>query len=103
LKPGADPATSPLLAPLLPARRPWADWLYNSSHIPHTARWQAPLPTPSETLQYGDQVLNEVRDKVCRGQHDADFPYYAELSLYHELMHIEAWWMMWQAHAIAPR
>jgi ergothioneine biosynthesis protein EgtB len=102
LKPGSDPTQSPLLQPLTPAHRPWADWLYNSSRIPHGARWQAPLPTPRETLDYAQQVLDAVSDKLARGAFDKDFPYYAELSLYHELMHTEAWWMMWQVRALAP-
>jgi iron(II)-dependent oxidoreductase len=102
LKPGTDPDKSPLLEPLLPARRPWADWLYNSSRIPHAARWQAPLPTHQETIGYGDQVLADVDAKLKRGMFDDDFPYFAELCLYHELMHTEAWWMMWQTRALAP-
>src|SRR5262245_51933148 len=60
LRDGADPHASPLLDPLLQARRPWADWLYDSSRIPHAARWQAPLPTPRETANYGEQVLADV-------------------------------------------
>ena len=102
LKSATDPSASPLLEPLLPARRPWADWLYNSSHIPHAARWQAPLPSPRETAAYGEQVLADVIDKLGRGAFEDDFPYYVELALYHELMHTEAWWMNWQALARRP-
>ena len=102
LKPGTDPGASPLLAPLLPARRPWADWLYDSSRIPHEARWQAPLPTPRETAAYGEHVLADVIDKLQSGAFEDDFPYYVELSLYHELMHTEAWWMNWQALCLRP-
>lgn len=102
LKPAADPSASPLLEPLLPARRAWADWLYNSSRIPHAARWQAPLPTPQETSAYAEQVLADVLDKLGSGQFADDFAYYVELSLYHELMHTEAWWMNWQALARRP-
>lgn len=98
LKPGVDPAASPLLEPLAAARRPWADWLYNSSYIPHTARWHAPLPDPQSTIAYGEEVLGAVAAKLRAGAYAEDFPYYVELSLYHELMHIEAWWMMWQEH-----
>ena len=89
LKPGVDPARSPLLEPLHSARRRWADWLYNSSQIPHTARWQAPLPTPGETIDYGQEVLAALEDKLQAGDHDDDFGYYVELSLYHELMHLK--------------
>ena len=102
LKPGTDPAASPLLEPLLPARRPWADWLFNSSRIPHTARWRAPLPTPEETIAYGEQVLADVGNLLSAGTFDDSLRYYAELCLYHELMHIEAWWMMWQHRGLSP-
>ena len=102
LKSAADPSASPLLEPLLAARRPWADWLYDSSRIPHAARWRAPLPTPSETASYGEQVLCEVIGKLERGGCEDDFPYYVELALYHELMHTEAWWMNWQALGRRP-
>ena len=101
-KSGVDPSASPLLEPLLPARRPWVDWLFDSSRIPHAARWHAPLPTPRETATYGEQVLAEVIDKLARGAFEDDFRYYVELCLYHELMHIEAWWMNWQALALRP-
>ena len=39
----------------------WADWRYNSSRIPHSARWQAPLPTPAETRAWGREVLEAVK------------------------------------------
>jgi iron(II)-dependent oxidoreductase len=97
LKPGVDPCASALLSPLLQARRPWADWLYNSSIIPHAARWRAPLPSVAETMEYAEQVLTDVCGKLDSGRYDDEFPYYVELSAYHELMHLEAWWMMWQA------
>lgn len=102
LKPGVDPGTSPLLQPLSPAKRQWADWLYDSSHIPHTVRWRAPLPSATDTIEYGVEVLDAVADKLRAGFYDDDFHYYVELSLYHELMHTEAWWMMWQQHGGAP-
>lgn len=100
-KADSDPAASPLLAPLLPARRPWADWLYDSSRIPHTARWQAPLPSPRETQDYGADVLDTLVAKL-RSDGSGELSYYVELSLYHECMHTEAWWMMWQHHGYAP-
>ena len=101
LKHGIDPDGSPLIEPLLPARRAWADWLYNSSRIPHAARWQAPLPGVRETMMYGEEVLAQIIAKLASGAFEDDFRYYVELCLYHELMHTEAWWMNWQALARA--
>jgi ergothioneine biosynthesis protein EgtB len=96
-----SPHESPLLEPLAAARADWADWLYNSSYIPHTARWQAPLRSPDATRAYGREVLDAVGDRLARDD-DPDLPYYAELSLHHETMHTEAWWMMWQWKAMRP-
>ena len=101
-KPGRAPDESPLTAPLLPSRMDWADWRYNSSRIPHTARWQLPLPTPAETRAWGREVLDAVQTKLAQGDSDAAFPYFCELSLHHENMHIEAWWMMWQGRGLRP-
>ena len=102
LKAGRDLRDSPLTGPLEPARRPWVDWLYDSSRIPHAARWRAPLPSRSETLAYAEEVLEAVAGKISGGAAQPDFLYYVELSLHHETMHTEAWWMMWQARGFRP-
>ncbi|MCC6535277.1 MAG: ergothioneine biosynthesis protein EgtB [Burkholderiales bacterium] len=101
LKSGRSAVESPLLQPLAPSRLRWADWLYDSSRIPHQARWRAPLPAAPETLAYGKEVLDDVLARIAAESSDA-LSYYAELSLYHEQMHIEAWWMMWQQLGYAP-
>ena len=101
LKAGVDWRASPLLAPLREARVRWADWLYDSSRIPHPARWRAPLPPIEETRAYGAEVLAAVTEKLG-GAPSPDDRYYAELALHHERMHIEAWWMMWQQRALVP-
>jgi len=101
-RPGRDPSESPLLEPLAPSVRPWADWRYNSSHIPHAARWSAPLLDRDDVRAYGREVRERVRDRVARGNVVADLPYFAELALTHELMHTEAWWMMWQTRGLTP-
>jgi ergothioneine biosynthesis protein EgtB len=98
---GVDPDASPLLEPLRAARIRWADWLYNSSRIPHPARWRAPLPSVEETRAYGAEVLTAVTAKLA-GDPAPDDLYYAELALQHERMHIEAWWMMWQWRSLPP-
>jgi len=102
VKPGVDPHASPLMEPLAPSRARWADWLYDSSRIPHSARWHAPLLSPAETRAYAADVLAAVTDRIMRSEPSAELAYCAELSLYHEHMHTEAWWMAWQAHGYAP-
>lgn len=101
-KSGRRADESPLTAPLEPSRTEWADWRYNSSRIPHTARWQVPLPTPAETRAWGREVLDAVKAKLAQGDVDPAFAYFCELSLHHENMHIEAWWMMWQQRGLHP-
>lgn len=103
-RPGRPPLASPLLAPLHPARIDWADWLFDSSRIPHAARWQAPLPSVAAIRTYAEAVLDALAERIANGwpEDDPDLPYYVELALYHEAMHREAWWMMWQRRALDP-
>ncbi|MFM9885122.1 MAG: SUMF1/EgtB/PvdO family nonheme iron enzyme [Burkholderiales bacterium] len=101
-KAGMDPGASPLLAPLEPSVRPWTDWLYDSSRIPHKARWQAPVLSVPDVIAYGIEVREKIRTKLAAGLFDDHFSYFLELSLNHELMHTEAWWMMWQWRGLAP-
>jgi len=101
-KPGRAPDESPLTAPLADSRMEWADWRYNSSRIPHAARWQVPLPAPRATRAWGREVLDAVKAKLARGDDDPAFHYFCELCLHHENMHVEAWWMMWQSRGLRP-
>lgn len=101
LKPGVDWRASPLLAPLADSRMRWSDWLFDSARIPHAARWRAPLPPIEETRAYGAEVLAAVGARLASDP-TPEARYFAELALHHERMHIEAWWMMWQARAFAP-
>jgi len=85
-----------------------ADALYDSSAVPHDTRWDLALLTPDAVDAYGAEVAAAVAERLQQHPDDA-IAYYAELSLYHELMHIEAWWMAFQnlgyappAHGIAP-
>jgi ergothioneine biosynthesis protein EgtB len=80
---------------------PGADALYDSSTVPHDTRWDLPLPAPATVDDYAEQVRTAV---ISRLNHDNgnELAYFAELSLYHELMHIEAWWMAFQNLGYAP-
>jgi iron(II)-dependent oxidoreductase len=101
-KPGRTPDESPLTAPLADSRMDWADWRYNSSRIPHAARWQVPLPAPGATRAWGREVLDAVQAKLAGGGDDPALRYFCELCLHHENMHVEAWWMMWQSRGLRP-
>ena len=78
-----------------------ADALYDSSSVPHDTRWDLPLPQPAAVDDYAAQVTEAVAGRLRRGL-DNDLAYFAELSVYHELMHIEAWWMAFQNLGYAP-
>lgn len=72
-----------------------ADGLYDSSAVPHDTRWDLPLLMPAAIDDYAQRVDAAVAARLRNGFDDA-LAYFAELCLYHELMHIEAWWMAFQ-------
>ena len=78
-----------------------ADDLYDSSRVAHDSRWDLPLPSPAEVDDYASRVAQAMAARL-RNALTGELAYFAELSLYHELMHIEAWWMAFQALGYAP-
>ncbi|MGE5320146.1 MAG: selenoneine synthase SenA [Hyphomicrobiaceae bacterium] len=84
-----------------PSLRRGADALYDSSSVPHDVRWDLPLLQPYAVDDYAEEVASAVAARLRSG-FDSDLAYFAELSLYHELMHIEAWWMAFQNLGYAP-
>jgi iron(II)-dependent oxidoreductase len=79
----------------------WADALYDSSTVPHDTRWNLPLPAPAAVDDYADRVTAALASKL-KHHFCNELAYFAELCLYHELMHIEAWWMAFQNLGYAP-
>jgi ergothioneine biosynthesis protein EgtB len=84
-----------------PSLLPGADALYNSSTVPHDTRWDLPLLQPAAVDDYAARVDEAVTARL-RSEFNDGLAYFAELSLYHELMHIEAWWMAFQNLGYAP-
>lgn len=80
---------------------PGADALYDSSAVPHDTRWDLALLLPAALDRYADQVTAAITARLL-GAFNPALAYLAELSLYHELMHIEAWWMAFQYLGYAP-
>jgi ergothioneine biosynthesis protein EgtB len=78
-----------------------ADGLYDSSAVPHDTRWDLPLLEPAAIDDYAQRVDAAVAARLRNGFGDA-LAYFAELCLYHELMHVEAWWMAFQDLGYAP-
>src|SRR5688572_23811457 len=73
-----------------PSVRPDADALYDSSTVPHAARWDLPLPSKAETEGYMTEVADRLVARLRRGPIDAATAYFARLAVFHEDMHGEA-------------
>ncbi len=80
---------------------PGADALYDSSTVPHDTRWALPLLAPAAVDDYAARVTAGITMRLRNAPANA-LAYFAELCLYHELMHIEAWWMAFQNLGLAP-
>ncbi|MGH8751988.1 MAG: selenoneine synthase SenA, partial [Burkholderiales bacterium] len=73
---------------LRPSILPNADALYDSGTVAHDTRWDLPLLNLDQTLAYLDETLQRVLEKL---QH-VDNNYFAQLALFHEDMHGEAFY-----------
>jgi len=84
-------------APLLPQ----ADSLYDSSAVAHDRRWDLPLPSIAETLDYMQAVQDALRARLRA--HGDPVPtrdtYFYLLTIFHEDMHAEAFSYMRQTLA----
>ena len=67
-----------------------ADTLYDSAAVPHRTRWNLPLPRIEATLDYLDQVLACVLERLDREGATATLTYFTQLAAFHEEMHCEA-------------
>ena len=82
--------------------RPNADALYDSSAVPHSLRWDLPLPSRRETLAYAEAVHDRVLEKLARGEPGPALRYFVQLAVFHEDMHGEAFWYTRQTHGYPP-
>ncbi|HEY9098082.1 MAG TPA: selenoneine synthase SenA [Thiobacillus sp.] len=80
---------------LAPSLLAGADALYDSSTVPHDTRWDLPLLKPAAVEDYAAQVTAAISARLRR-EFNPTLAYFAELSLVHELMHIEAWRIAFQ-------
>lgn len=91
----ADPTAT--LAPARQAARGLdADALYDSSTVPHDARWSLPLPDLAATRADLQASLDETLALLARAPDTDDGLYAFRLALFHEDMHGEAWCYMAQ-------
>ncbi|HWP45153.1 MAG TPA: selenoneine synthase SenA [Blastocatellia bacterium] len=75
---------------------PHGDKLYDSARVAHDTRWDLPLLSREETLDYMQRVLDRVIEKnrqeesIHRTAGGYDAAYFLRLALFHEDMHAEA-------------
>src|SRR5438876_6825763 len=71
-----------------------SDSLYDSGRVAHETRWDLPLPSKTETMNYMQGVLGQVIDLYSQkknvGELSDDDAYFLSLVLFHEDMHAEA-------------
>lgn len=87
---------------LAPSRVKHADTLYDSSRVAHDTRWDLPLLRREALADFGAGVFEDMEDRLVAALPDDPIFYFAELALYHERMHLEAWWMMAQYLGYRP-
>lgn len=95
----ADPA-APLAPPRQAARGVDADALYDSSAVPHDARWSLPLPDQGATRADLHASLEDTLSLLARADASDDALYFFRLALFHEDMHAEAWVVLAQSLGI---
>src|SRR5215470_9646294 len=71
-----------------------ADRMYDSARIAHDTRWDLPLPSKAETIEYMQRILDRVLEQTSAGtapeENGYDDAYFLQLALFHEDMHAEA-------------
>ena len=81
-----------------------ADPLYDSATVGHSTRWDLPLPNIDLTQKYLDQVTERVLERLDRDPDNHVLRYFAELAVFHEDMHGEAFFYTRQTHGYSrPR
>jgi len=73
-----------------------ADQYYDSARVHHDTRWTLSLPSNNATMAYGDTVLARTRELLLRASLDERHAYFAQLALFHQDMHNEAFCYTWQ-------
>ncbi len=85
----------------LPSVLAQADNWYNSSTVPHEARWHLPLLEPEACKDYLAKTLNQTLALLAQAGDSDDVLYFYRLVMFHEAMHLEAAVYMAQALGVA--
>ena len=79
-----------------PSMLPHADRWYDSARVAHDTRWSLDLPDAQATRAYADAVLQRTLSLLERDALTDARAYFAQLALFHQDMHNEAFCYMWQ-------
>ena len=74
----------------LPSLLAETDSWYNSSTVPHDARWHLPLLAPAACKAYLAKTLQQTLDLLVQAGDSDDALYFYRLVWFHEAMHLEA-------------
>lgn len=77
------------------------DELYDSMQVAHDTRWDLPLLSWKETLDYMRRVLDRTVGKVRERASDPEVDYFVRLATFHEDMHDEAFTYTRQTHGLS--
>jgi iron(II)-dependent oxidoreductase len=77
-----------------------ADTFYNSMEVAHDTRWDLPLLTREDTLEYMQRVLDGVLHKLDAEGPTSGNDYFIRLSTFHEDMHGEAFTYTRHTHGL---
>ena len=85
----------------VPSLLPDADRWYDSARVAHDTRWNLDLPDVQATMAYSDTVLARTLALLRDSPLDDERAYFAQLALFHQDMHNEAFCYMWQTLGFA--
>lgn len=85
-----------------PSIHPHADEFWDSAAVSHHARWELPLPSREETLDYMRAVLDRILDRLSPTTPTEEEAYFHWLGVMHEDMHDEAFTYSRQTLGYAP-
>ena len=82
-----------------PSMLPQADRWYDSARVAHDTRWSLDLPDAQATRAYAEAVFERTQALLDGAATSDARAYFAQLALFHQDMHNEAFCYMWQTLA----
>ena len=82
-----------------PSMLPHADRWYDSARVAHDTRWSLDLPDAKATRAYVEAVYERTQSLLAATAPGDACAYFAQLAIFHQDMHNEAFCYMWQTLA----